>query len=110
MAKKTKADEIQEQTHPLYATDRDQVDHCLGHQGEPGALELTTVGAMFSRYGDFPGAQDIKDDLEKCLKGWGLTRPELFAKTREIWGSGWRPGQKFESGVGSGNDVEDTEG
>ena len=25
-----------QQTHPLYAIDRDQIDAVLGHEGEPG--------------------------------------------------------------------------
>ena len=32
------------QTHPLYATDRDEVDALLGHQGDPGPEHLTTAG------------------------------------------------------------------
>ena len=97
------------QSHPLHAIDRDQVDACLGHQGEPGPQQLTTIAALFSRYSDFPGAEDIKDDLQKCLTLWKLSRDELNAKTREIWASGWRPGMAPQGdGVGSGADVEDT--
>jgi hypothetical protein len=97
------------QSHPLHAIDRDQVDACLGHQGEPGPQQLTTIAALFSRYADFPGAEDIKDDLQKCLTLWKLSRDELNAKTREIWASGWRPGMAPQAdGVGSGADVEDT--
>ena len=100
-----------QQTHPLYAIDRDQIDAVLGHQGEPGPQQLTTVGALLCRYVDFPGAEDIRDDLQKCLTLWGLTRDELNAKTRQIWANGWRPGQdQVAEGVGSGADVEDAEG
>jgi hypothetical protein len=31
----------------------------------------------------------------------------LNAKCREIWSSGWRPGQKLDAEVGSGADVDD---
>ncbi len=82
-----------QQTHPLYAIDRDQIDAVLGDEGEPGPQQLTTIAALFSRYADFPGAEDIRDDLQKCLTLWGLSRDELNLKTREIWESGWRPGQ-----------------
>lgn len=100
-----------QQTHPLYAIDRDQIDAVLGHDGEPGPQQLTTIAALFSRYADFPGAEDIRDDLYKCLTLWGLTRDELNNKTREIWRSGWRPGQEpAAEGVGSGADVEDGDG
>ena len=102
-------DETQ-QTHPLYAIDRDQIDAVLGHDGVPGPQQLTTIAALFSRYADFPGADDIRDDLQKCLSLWGMSREELNIKTREIWRSGWRPGQDpVAEGVGSGADVEDTE-
>ena len=52
-----------QQTHPLYAIDRDQVDAVLGHDGTPGPQQLTTIAALFSRYADFPGADDIRDEL-----------------------------------------------
>ncbi len=109
MAKKEKAPEEVQQTHPLYETDRDRLDSCLGHDGDPLPQHLTTVGALFSRYGDFPGAPDIRDDLHKLLQIWGLTRDELNVKTREIWGSGWRPGRDAVQDVGSGADVDGDE-
>ena len=97
-----------QQTHPLYAIDRDQIDAVLGYEGEPGPQQLTTIAALFSRYADFPGADDIRDDLQKCLTLWGLSREELNLKARGIWESGWRPGQEpAAEGVGSGADVED---
>ena len=77
-----------QQTHPLYAIDRNQIDAVLGHEGAPGPQQLTTIAALFSRYADFPGAEDIRDDLQKCLTLWGLSRDELNFKTREIWESG----------------------
>lgn len=95
------------QTHPLYATDRDEVDALLGHQGDPGPEHLTTAGRLFMRYGDFPGAEDIKQDLGKVISSWGLDRSGLNMKCREIWSSGWRPGQKLDADVGSGADVDD---
>ena len=99
-----------QQTHPLYAIDRDQIDAVLGHEGAPGPQQLTTIASLFSRYADFPGAEDIRDDLQKCLTLWGLSRDELNFKTREIWESGWRPGQDpVAEGVGSGADVEDVD-
>lgn len=96
-----------EQTHPLYATDRDLVDSLLGHQGEPGPEQLTAAGRLFSRYDGFPGALDIQGDLVKTLALWKLTRDELNTKTREIWASGWRPGRTLPDEVGSGADVEE---
>ena len=95
------------QTHPLYTTDRDEVDALLGHQGDPGPEHLTTAGRLLMRYSDFPGAEDIKQDLGKVIACWGLDRSGLNTKCREIWSSGWRPGQKLDADVGSGADVDD---
>ena len=98
------------QTHPLYATDRDQVDALLGHQGEPGPDQLTTAARLVMRYRDFPGADDIKDDIQKAVRAWGLDLDSLNVRCREIWMSGWRPGQQLGGDVGSGADVDDRDG
>ena len=96
------------QTHPLYATDREVVDSLLGHQGEPGPDQLSHAARLLMRYDGFPGSPDIQTDLKRAIKGWGLERESLNAKCREIWASGWRPGQDAGDSVGSGADVEDT--
>ena len=98
------------QTHPLYATDRDQVDALLGHQGEPGPEQLTVAARLLMRYGDFPGADDLKDDILKVIQSWNLDLHSLNARCREIWASGWKPGQQIDSELGSGADVADQEG
>ena len=59
------------------------------------------------RYADFPGADDIKNDIQKAVTAWGLDRDSLNNKCREIWFSGWRPGQAIGAEVGSGADVDD---
>ena len=96
-----------EQTHPLYSTDRDQVDALLGHHGAPGPEQLTTAARLVMRYKDFPGADDIKEDIQKAVRSWGLDDVSLNARCREIWSSGWRPGQQVGADVGSGADVDD---
>ena len=97
-----------EQAHPLYKADRDRVDTILGHAGVPANEHLTTCAMLMNRYDDFPGAQDIKDDLNKLVNLWGLDRDSLNTKCREIWRSGWRPGVEIRGGsdVGSGADVD----
>jgi hypothetical protein len=102
------AEDIQ-QTHPLYASDRDILDSLLGFEGAPGPDQLTAAARLATRYGEFPGADDIKADLEKVVSGWGLTRDTLNLQCREIWKSGWRPGQSLSDEVGSGSDVSDSE-
>ena len=98
------------QTHPLYASDRDQVDALLAHQGDPGPDQLTTAARLVMRYGDFPGADDIKQDIQKVVTGWGLDSHSLNVRCREIWASGWKPGQQLDNDLGSGADVADQEG
>ncbi|EAQ68773.1 hypothetical protein SynRS9909_01092 [Synechococcus sp. RS9909] len=99
-----------EQVHPLYRTDRDSVDALLGHTGDPGPEQLTRAAMLMIRYKDFPGAQDIRDDLERCLTLWSLKQEDLNLRCREIWASGWRPGQAASSEVGSGADVQEQDG
>ena len=59
---------------------------------------------------DFPGADDIKADIQKAVSAWGLDRDGLNARCREIWSSGWRPGMSADGEVGSGADVDDRDG
>ena len=99
-----------QQTHPLYATDRDQVDALLGYQGDPGPEQLTVAARLVMRYGDFPGAEDIKIDIQKVVSSWGLDANTLNVRCREIWASGWKPGQQIEGDLGSGADVADQDG
>ena len=104
------SDETTDQTHPLYASDRDHVDGLLGHEGEPGPDQLTVAARLVMRYEDFPGAEDIKNDIRKVVAGWGLDPQSLNARCREIWASGWKPGQKIDGELGSGADVADQDG
>ena len=90
------------QNHPLYAQDRALVDEILA-QDQPNDHAITTAGRLFVRYNGFPGAKDIKADLDACLKKWGMDRNELNSRCMKIWHSGYRPGQiEEELSVGSG--------
>ena len=60
------AEDIQ-QTHPLYASDRDILDSLLGYEGAPGPDQLTSAARLATRYREFPGADDIKTDLGKVV-------------------------------------------
>ena len=62
------------------------------------------------RYGDFPGADDIKADIQKVVTSWGLDAQSLNLRCREIWSSGWKPGQQLDGDLGSGADVSDQDG
>ena len=96
--------------HPLYASDRDILDSLLGFEGAPGPDQLTSAARLATRYGEFPGADDIKTDLQEscCCLGLNARTPSI-RQCREIWESGWRPGQSLSEEVGSGSDVSDSE-
>ena len=97
------------QSHPLYASDRDLVDHLLATE-VPAPEHLVDLARLLIRYRGFPGAQDLQDDLAKTLRLWGLDLEALHQRTRQIWASGYRPGaQPQEQAVGSGFDTADAD-
>ena len=105
---------VPEQSHPLYALDRDMLDALLAAH-TPGDAQLVDAARLLMRYQGFPGAHDLQDDLEKVLRLWGLSREELHSRTRAIWASGFRPGPAGPAGpgqeaVGSGFDTADQDG
>ena len=90
------------QNHPLYKTDRELIDGLLA-QEEPDDHALTTAGRLIVRYNGFPGAKDIKADLDACLDKWGMDLDELNSRCKKIWFNGYRPGQvQEELSIGSG--------
>lgn len=71
-----------DQQHPLWSTDRQTLDTLL--QAQPTDYNLAELARLRIRYQGFPGARDIKADLDKALAQWQMTEAELFAKTRQI--------------------------
>jgi hypothetical protein len=71
-----------DQQHPLWSTDRQTLDTLL--QAQPTDYNLAELARLRIRYQGFPGARDIKTDLDKALAQWQMTEAELFAKTRQI--------------------------
>jgi len=71
-----------ELTHPQYKKDREAVTGLLN--GEATDFNLIELARLRIRYDGFPGAHDIRRDLDKALANWSLTEDELMAKTREI--------------------------
>ena len=51
---------MDDQSHPLYATDRETVDRLLAAQ-EPSDEHLVDAARLLMRYEGFPGASDLKD-------------------------------------------------
>ena len=96
-----------QQSHPLYASDRQIVDQLLATE-QPDEARLVDLGRLLMRYSGFPGAYDLQDDLAKTLRLWGLSQEQLQERCRAIWESGYRPGaEPAEQAVGSGFDTAD---
>ena len=93
-----------EQTHPLHATDKDIIDSLIAKE-KPEDLDLINLGRLINRYTNFPGEIEIKNDIEKTLKFWKITKNELFSKTKKIWSKSFRPSNTNKDLVGSGFDT-----
>jgi len=110
-ADQTRLDQTSEdQSHPLHAGDREVVNRLLAAQ-EPADADLVDAARLLMRYESFPGAADLRDDLARALRLWGLDREGLHGRTREIWARGFRPGPAAPAeAVGSGFDTADGDG
>ncbi len=93
-----------EQTHPLHAIDKNIIDSLITKK-EPEDLDLINLARLINRYNSFPGEIEIKNDIEKILNFWHITKNELFSKTKEIWSKSFRPSNANEELVGSGFDT-----
>ena len=93
-----------DQTHPLHATDKNIVDSLITKE-KPEDLDLINLARLINRYTNFPGEIEIKNDIEKTLKFWKITKNELFSKTKIIWSKGFRPSNSNKDLVGSGFDT-----
>ena len=60
---------------------------------------------LINRYNDFPGEIEIKEDIEKTLKFWKITKDNLFEKTNKLWSNNFRPSNTNKDLVGSGFDT-----
>ncbi|WP_216902800.1 DUF3288 family protein [Synechococcus sp. CCY 9618] len=100
---------MDDQNHPLHALDRETVDRLLVVD-TPQEVHLVDAARLQMRYRGFPGAADIRDDLDKVLAHWGLAPDALHARTRAIWAAGFRPGPApVPEAVGSGFDTASDE-
>ena len=97
-----------DQSHPLYAIDRDVVDRLLAAE-VPADDHLVDAARLLMRYEGFPGARDLRADLDKSLRLWGLSREELHSRTRAIWEGGYRAAPAVGEAVGSSFDTADQE-
>jgi hypothetical protein len=92
-----------QQRHPLYGQDRPIVDRLLA-ASDPSDADITDCARLLMRYIGYPGAVDIQEDLARTLVNWHLDADQLYARSRAIWASGYRPALADDE-VGSGADV-----
>ena len=93
-----------EQTHPLHAIDKEIIDSLITKE-KPEDLDLINLGRLINRYANFPGEIEIKNDIEKILNFWKITKNDLFLKTKNIWSKSFRPINTNKDLVGSGFDT-----
>jgi len=93
-----------EQTHPLHGTDKNIIDSLITKEN-PEDLDFINLARLINRYANFPGETEIKNDIERILNFWKLSKNELFFKTKEIWSKSFRPSNTNRDLVGSGFDT-----
>ena len=93
-----------EQTHPLHSTDKNIIDSLITKE-MPDDIDLINLARLINRYTNFPGESEIKNDVEKILKFWKISKHDLFLKTRIIWAKNFRPSNTNKDLVGSGFDT-----
>ena len=96
------------QNHPLYSTDRENLDRLIGLDS-PASIDFVELARLLIRYQNFNGAEDLNADMEKLLKKWSIDRDKLEEITRKIWSEGFRPtSSPRPDNVGSGFDTSDS--
>ena len=93
-----------EQTHPLHATDKNILDSLIIKE-KPEDIDFINLARLINRYSDFPGEIEIKNDIEKTLKFWKITKNQLFSNTKKIWSKSFRPKNTNKDLVGSSFDT-----
>ena len=95
-----------DQTHPLHSLDKNIIDSLITTE-KPEDLDFINLARLINRYNNFPGEVGIKNDIEKTLKFWKITKNELFSITKNIWAKSFRPTNTNKDLVGSGFDTTD---
>ena len=98
-----------DQSHPLYAEDRINLNQLLACKN-PTEAHLIDLARLLIRYNSFPGAIDLQRDMIRVLDLWGLSHEELNQRVRKLWSSGFRPGNALATGIGSGFDTAEVDG
>ncbi len=96
------------QNHPLYSTDRENLDRLSGIDS-PASIDFVELSRLLIRYQDFKDSLDLNADMEKILKKWNISRERLEEKTKKLWSEGFRPTRSTSpDNVGSGFDTSDS--
>ena len=95
-----------EQTNPLHETDKKIIDSLISKK-IPEDYDLIDLARLINRYHNFPGEIEMKEDIDKILKFWKITKDNLFFKTKELWSNNFRPSNTTKDLVGSGFDTSD---
>ena len=93
-----------DQTHPLHETDKSIIDSIITKE-TPEDLDYINLARLINRYTNFPGELEIRNDIEKIMKFWKISKNDLFSKTRNIWSKSFRPTSTNKDLVGSGFDT-----
>ena len=93
-----------EQTHPLHETDKIIIDSLITKK-TPDDLDYINLARLINRYSNFPGEIEIKNDIEKILKFWKITKDQLFSNTKNIWSRNFRPSNTNKDLIGSSFDT-----
>ncbi|PSO69350.1 MAG: DUF3288 domain-containing protein [Cyanobacteria bacterium QH_8_48_120] len=72
----------QDQQHPRGKQDREIVDRLF--QEGTSDRNLAELARLRIRYRNFPGASDLKRDLDLLLQQWQLNEEQLYEKTRQL--------------------------
>ena len=93
-----------EQTHPLHSTDKNIIDSLITKE-KPEDIDFINLARLINRYSNFHGEIEIKNDIEKILNFWNITKNELFSKTKTIWSKCFRPSNSNQDLIGSSFDT-----
>ena len=93
-----------EQSHPLHAKDKKIIDSLIT-KVNPGDFDLINLARLINRYDNFPGEVEIREDIEKTLKFWNISKSNLFSITKNLWSNNFRPSNTTKDLVGSGFDT-----
>lgn len=95
--------------HAQLMTDCDLIAHLDAVETEPTDDDCAVMARLLMRY---KGNTDVLDLLDSIMVKWEMDTLDLFAHTRQLWSSGYRPKDMADGaseGVGSGFDTEDKE-